>query len=251
MRRLYAAPYRLAEIASRALDISVFACASDGWIDELTAAFYERPNLYLSEEHNRSGLSASEQRCVDAHFPPSGRVLITSAGAGREARAFLREGWQVVATECAAAPAARLKEACGPAEVHCIAPDAVPDGTEPFGAIVIGFSAYSHLQGRDRRIAFLRRLATLLDDGAPLLLSYLATPAIRRIDRAVAFVANVARRPLGRRPIEPGEVVQSACYYRFFLQSEVVEELAAAGFEVVYAETTVHGYVVARRAPSV
>jgi hypothetical protein len=246
IRIAYDLPFRVAEVASRALDVVVFAFTSERFVDALTRAFYDRRNVYLSDAHNLSGFSTSERRCVEQWFPAGGRVLVTSAGAGREAIAFVERGWSVVATDTARIPAEEMARRLGSAaEVHCLPPDEVPHGNV-FDAAVIGFGAYSHLQGRERRIAFLRRLRATMAPRAPLLVSYLAVPAFRRLDRIVAAAAKLFRSPLRRRLIEPGERIQSACYFRFFVTSEVIGELREAGFEVVHEESTVYGYVVAR-----
>ena len=221
----------------------------DPWLDALTAEFYRDSQLYPSDEHTRSGLFDWEEAAINATFPTSGRVLVTSAGAGRESIALLARGLDVVATECVPTLHARLLENLEQARGarHATAlltpPDAVPEG--PFDAAVIGWAGYTHLMGRARRAAFLRRLAGALAPGAPLLLSYLGGTPHHRATHAVATVASALRAPLGRRRIEPGETTLRSYFGRYYDVGEVTAEVTAAGFRIIRDELTPYAHVVA------
>ncbi len=225
---------RTLDIVERGVDALTLGLFSDASIDALTARFYSSSPHYAGDEHNLRGLLEWEAAAVVDHFPPRGRVLVTSAGAGREALALVARGYEVVATECVPALHARLcanLETAPSATVLLAPPDFAPAG--PFSACVLGWSAYTHLAGRTRREAFLARLAMELAPGAPVLISYLGVPRHGRGARAAAALATTLRAPFGGRPIEVGETTLPSCFYRFYAPGEVAAEVQAAGYRVV------------------
>ncbi len=238
---------RTLEIVERGVDALTLGLFSDAWIDALTARFYSRSSHYLGDEHNLRGLLDWEAAAIEGHFPPRGRVLVTSAGAGREALALVARGYEVVATECVPALRARLGEnlAGAPSATVLLAPpDFAPRG--PFAACVLGWSAYTHLAGRARREAFLARLARELAPGAPVLISYLGVPQHGGGARAAAALASALRVPFGGRRIEVGETTLPACFHRYYMPGEVAAETRAAGYRVVLEAQYPYHHIVVR-----
>lgn len=240
---------RFIQLGVDALELAAFP---DGFADLFTAESYARASFYRSEAHNSAGLFDWERAAVERHFPTEGTVLVTSAGGGREARALVDRGFQVVATECVGALAAELASSLA-AHAHAgrgralhLPPDAVPVELGPFAAAIIGWGAYTHLVGRARRVAFLRRLAASLVPGAPILLSYWKQPAHTRGTRLVAAIANAVRRPLGRRPVDVGETTAMGDWSRFFAPGDVAAELDEAGLELVFEEDRGYAHTLAR-----
>ena len=218
----------------------------DALLDHLTYAWYTRSRQYHDPAHNHRGLFEWERLVIEQEFPPAARVLLTSAGGGREALALLAGGHAVVATECVASLAQALARnlepatRAGTARVLHLPPDQVPTDLGPFDAGIVGWGGYCHLQPRPVRLAFLRSFQAALKPGAPLLLSFLgATPGHSRSARAVALLANIIRAPRRARRIEPGESTWSG-FARHFAPGEVTNEVQAAGF--LAGEEEWHGY---------
>ena len=237
---------RALDMVERGVDALTLALFSDDWIDALTARFYSGSSHYAGDEWNLLGLVDWEEAAVVGHFPPRGRVLVTSAGAGREALALVARGYEVVATECVPALHARLRanlEGAGSATVLLAPPDSAPRG--PFAACVVGWSAYTHIAGRARREAFLVRVAAELAPGAPVLVSYLGVPRHGEGARAAAALATALRAPFGGRRIEVGETTLPACFYRYYAPGEVAAELRAAGYRVVHEAEHPYHHIVA------
>ncbi|MBI5480604.1 MAG: hypothetical protein HY906_17230 [Deltaproteobacteria bacterium] len=221
------------------LDAATLGLFSDAQLDALTASYYDGAATYTADGHNEQGLFDWERQAMDDFFPPTGKVLVTSAGGGREALALLERGYEVVATECVEslyrALATSLAAAShGTAHALLLPPDAVPTTHGPFEAAVAGWTAYTHLTGRAVRVAFLGRLLAVLRPGAPALVSYWGRPdAAARASHATAALANLLRRLLGRRTIEPGETTRHDHHQRGCAVGEVPDEAREAGFEVV------------------
>jgi SAM-dependent methyltransferase len=246
-------PGRLSAGTRRLLDVPVLAFAPDALLDEITAAYYLDTPFIVSEEHLGHGLFVWERRAVDECFPPRGRILVTSAGAGREALALLQGGWSVVATECAEPLARALADRLGPwaesgrARALWAAPDHVPDDGGRFDAVVVGWTGYTHLRGRSRRLDFLRRLRSVLVPAGPLLLSFEGAPGGHPwVARAVAALAGPWRRALGREPVETGETLGRGGFTRVFAPGKAAAEVREAGMEVVREDWTGYPHLVAR-----
>jgi hypothetical protein len=164
-------------------------------------------------------------------------VGVLGAGGGREVLALAARGYAVTGYECN--PALRragsvlLAEAGIDAELLPLARDAAPSGGGPYDGVVIGWSTYSLVLGRHRRVALLRALRDHVAPGAPLLASHFTRPAGGdRRSRAVTTVAGTTRRLRRAEPVEPGDDLGWNAFHRF-TRAEVESELAAGGFATV------------------
>lgn len=83
-----------------------------GWFDAVWAgvlsheqaarsgvAYYDRTSMYVTESYNRRGLWPWEQAAIDAHFGGVRRIVVTSAGGGRQVLALDKAGYEVVGLE--------------------------------------------------------------------------------------------------------------------------------------------------------
>jgi len=102
-----------------------------------------------------------------------------------------------------------------------------------------------HIHGREARIAFLVAPRDRVDEGAPLLISFLMRSPSRRF-RLTRLVANAIRR-LRRSPqsVELGDTLGSTFEHLFTLD-EIVDELAHGGFAVVASAKTGFPHAVCR-----
>jgi hypothetical protein len=131
---------------------------------------------YLTEAHNRQGLFPWEVETIVEHFPPSGRLGLLGAGAGREVLALRQRSYEVEAWECQPAFvsfANRLlaEDGFAPA-VTVVPPDVVPQEPTGFDGLIIGWGTYTLVPGRHRRIALLRSLRQKVEPGTPILCSF-------------------------------------------------------------------------------
>ncbi|MDB4916152.1 MAG: putative methyltransferase [Gemmatimonadetes bacterium] len=212
----------------------------------IDAAYYEQRPSYRTLEHNRHGLFEWEEHALTRHFPTSGSIRLIGAGGGREVLALLERGFAVEAYECNPAllqSANELLASTGAAaRIAYLARDCSPPAAATCDGVIVGWSAYMLINGRRRRIAFLRDLRQGLAARTPLLLSFFTrTGTEKRLDLLVR-VANMVRRLRGAEPVEAGDDLTTIYVHRF-TQEDVHEELSAAGFQLVeYRQEGPGGY---------
>lgn len=98
--------YRSNRLANAAL--RVLRGAFDGvWLGilnreqlaQIDEVYYDHAPEYMTESHNTRGLLAWEQAAVDHHFSGVRRIIVTSAGGGREVLALAKAGYEVAGYE--------------------------------------------------------------------------------------------------------------------------------------------------------
>ena len=123
-----------------------------------TAAACDRGETSGNDHHNLSGLFAWEQQVVNQHFPIGARVLVPSAGAGREVLALYDLGYEVIGFDPSPAlveTGQRLLADTGSrAQLLLSPPDEIPDNLDgDFQAVLVGWGgihAHSRSGGPDR-----------------------------------------------------------------------------------------------------
>jgi len=202
---------------------------------------------YAEESYVNSGLFIWEREAIQRYFPPGGRVLVAAAGAGREMIALTRAGFVVDGFDC-----------CGPlvkygrnelqkqgieAKLDHVPPSTVPGYDGHYDAVLVGFSGYMYIAGRDRRIRFLRDLCGFLDPGAPLMVSFTeGSPGRRRV--WTARIGTAVRRLRLSTPVEEGDWVQTG-FQHHFLREQILSEMREAGMELTYySGGTCYGHAV-------
>jgi hypothetical protein len=216
-------------------------------IHRLDERFYTVDPVYISDEHNLRGLFAWEEVAIRAHFMGCRRLLVTSAGAGREVIALRRMGFEVDATECNPAlreAGNRLLATCGLTPDVGEAPrDACPVPVGRYDGAVVGWGGYMYIQGRTARVSFLRQLRQALVAGAPVLLSFFVRPEGDRLFRWTRAVASPIRRARRDEAPELGDVVDPF-FQHYVSREEITGELAEAGFQLVLFSTEGYGHAV-------
>jgi hypothetical protein len=202
-------------------------------------AHYAATKRYRDDAHTARGLFDWEERAIGDHFPPAGRLLLLAAGGGRESYALTRRGFVVEGHECNPALVeyanAFLARAGADTTVHLLPRDEVPSGERTFDAVIVGWSGYMLIAGRDRRVALLRALRSRVADGAPILLSFFTRAPSTPRYRTITTLANALRRIRGRQAIEAGDDLAPNFLHRF-TSEEIEAELADGGFAMtVYA----------------
>ena len=205
-------------------------------VDEL---YYGGKPNYVDEAYNSSGLKDWEAAMIDEHFPERGRIVVTGAGAGREVLALREQGFDAVGYEpneqLARAGAAFLDGRGHSDALRTVGRDRFPAEAGRCEGVIVGWSSYMLIPGRDRRIDFLRGARSRLDEGAPILLSFFARAPEARSFTTIARVANVVRRARRLPPVELGDAL-SPNYTHHFTRDDIASELEEAGFRLVVFE---------------
>lgn len=247
-------------VADRWLDRSVrlmqiihegfwLGCLGPDELNAVTTEHFDHSRFYSSNSHNRSGFFEWEQKTLDEFFQAGSRVLVAGAGGGREVLALRQSGFEAQGFECSSAlvdASHRIFDELGDSDylVHC-PPDSVPPGPPTYDALIVGWTVYTHIPTRERRIRFLDALRRRALPHAPLLISFFTrqgTDAI--LVYRLAKVCSVFARAR-REPLEMGDHIRFARYVHLFTQDELVEELKDSGFEVAhFAQEADLGYAV-------
>jgi hypothetical protein len=225
---------RLAQV-----DEAYYASAAPGTVD------------YTGEAHNLRGLFRWEADAVGRWFPPGCRVFVFAAGGGREMAALAALGFHADGVEChpglVATGGRVLAGVPGAGRLLAAPRDAVPPEVAGarYDAVIVGWSSYMLVMGRDRRIALLRSLRDLVAPGAPVLLSFFTRAPGSRPHRWTARTANLLRALLGRPRVEEGDML-GPNFHHDFTEAEVRAELSAAGWAPVFHAALPTGHAVAR-----
>lgn len=209
--------------------------------------YYRRAAEYTTESYNQGGLFPWEHGAVDKYFGDVHRIVVTSAGAGREVLALARAGHEVTGYEPhphLAAEGNRLLAAAGvDASIRVCDRDRWPDGTPEADGVVAGWGGYMLIAGRSRRVAFLRGAVRSLPAGAPVLVSFAAVSGHDIRLRTAARLANLLRRVAGREPVALGDAMEPT-YIHCFTRPELEAELSEAGLDLAEFGTDGYGWAV-------
>jgi 2-polyprenyl-3-methyl-5-hydroxy-6-metoxy-1,4-benzoquinol methylase len=204
------------------------------------------PN-YHSGEYNRRGLWDWEKRVLTDYFAECKRLLLIGAGGGREVLALLQLEYDVDGFEShpdLVAVANDLLRSEGCDSVVRQAPrDEAPNTGAMYDGIIVGWSMYMLVQGRERRISLLRQLRAQTRPGCPVLVSFYYRTSTPKAYKVATHVANIIRRVLGRQPADVGDWLQPE-YVHFFTREEVTSELSEGGFEAINYCTTGYGHAI-------
>ena len=210
---------------------------SNAELERLTQYRYSTSfSSFAEESYVNSGLFIWEREAICRYFPPGGRILVAAAGAGREMIALARAGFLVDGFDCCAP----LVE-CGrnelmkqgiDAKLEYVPPSTVPGCDGHYDAVLVGFSGYMYIAGRDRRIRFLRDLCRFLNPGAPLMVSFTEGSSGRR--RVwTARIGTAVRRLRLAKPVEEGDWLQTG-FQHHFVRQQIFSEMREARMELAY-----------------
>jgi hypothetical protein len=220
-------------------------------LNALTAAYYRESPYYASKKHTVSGLFEWEKTALERYFPKDSHILIAAAGSGREILALRNAGFQADGFECSSRllQAGRLifDELGQTAYVAPCSPDEVPTGKAEYSGVIVGWSAYTHIPSRSRRVAFLRSLRQRAFPGSPILLSFFTVGSYSRYQSIVYRIGKIVSvffRPPNEL-LSRGDRLTWNRYDHCFSREEVRAELEMAGFTVVeFNEDNNDGYAV-------
>jgi hypothetical protein len=258
LRRLLISLYLGSVQAFDAAGGILHACFNGFWLavlskhtlDVLDDSFYRRASWYISDARTLGGLMPWEEAAIDKYFGCCSALLVTGAGAGREVIALHQRGYGVDGFECndkLLKYGNELFSRIGiPSSLQPMNRDECPSINREYDGIIVGWSSYMHIQGRSRRVAFLRELRCRVHSGSPMLLSFFcrgANAAKRDHLGIAALVANVMTAGLRSPRIDTGDAL-SPMYVHYFSESEITRELHDGGFELVEYSVTGYGHAI-------
>lgn len=214
--------------------------------------FYNSSSIYAEEEFNRSGFFDWEAAMVSHYFQGCRRILVGAAGAGREMLELHLRGIEADGFECHPDLREIGNRHLAAEGIHkSIMPaprDGIPTLEETYDGLIVGWSAYTLIQGRARRIAFLQSLLPSLTPNSPILLSFHVRSGSDTRFRIIIRLGNLIRMLLHRERLELGDDLEKNYVHRF-TKDELAEELAEAGFEFLFYDTKGCGHAVSRASP--
>lgn len=230
------------------LDRASLAAVDEAYYESATEAVSGRPARYHDSDHITQGLHPWERRMAEK-FPPGARVVVTSAGAGREVHALGAMGFDVVGFE----PNEQLLEAgrgvlTDPTILRPSQRDAFPDDAPPADVVIVGWGSYMLIRGSAQRIALLRAAAGAVPAGGLVLVSFFVRPAVRYfavVHRVARLVHRVAGRDAWDAP-ELGDAL-SPNFVHYFTEDEIIREGSAAGLRLVQFEREPYGHALFTR----
>lgn len=159
-------------------------------------------------------------------------------GGGREIIALRKAGFDAEGFECSL-PLVRAGEELfnqlgEPKYVAYCPPDSVPAGPPIYDGLIIGWSAYTHVPTKERRIAFIQALRLRALPHSPLLFSFFTR--LPRPYAAVTYRTSILTRCFlfGKRELHPGDHIEWGRYIHRFTREEVESELEMAGFRLAH-----------------
>jgi len=194
-----------------------------------------------------AGLSPVEHELFGRWLPDRSRVLVVGSGSGRDLIALGEQGHRMSGVE----PATRALElSLGFLRERGLEATVVPGFFEdvdvggPFDAIIFSYFCYGYIPVSARRVRVLRKAAGLLAPGGRLLVSY---TTMERPHPLLVRVANLSAAVTGSDwRLEPGDTVSirfdkparpGFFFEHAFTIGEVLDEVAAAGLEIVHHRT--------------
>jgi SAM-dependent methyltransferase len=218
---------------------------------ERLARFREGVELMWSDPWPTTGdagaLFPVERELFDRYIPPASRVLVIGCGGGRDLIALAALGHTVTGVE----PSPQAMDLCEIALREQGRAATLVRGffeeapvTGPFDAIVFSYFCYSYIPESARRIACLRKAAGLLAPRGRIFVSYVTMggphPMLPRLARLSAALTG------SDWSVEDGDAVSlrregmpRPCFFleHVFTGLGILEEIAAAGMEVVHHRT--------------
>ena len=209
-------------------------------LNAVTAAYYATAPYYASREHLLSGFQDWEKIAIDRYFQRGTRILVAAAGGGREVIALRKACFNADGFECSprllAAAQALFDENGESGYITPSLPDAVPLGPATYEGLIVGWSAYTHIPTKARRIAFLQSLRLRALPRAPLLLSFFTVGSRSKYENLVYRTATLCRFLFRARKesVSPADRLSWNRYDHPFTRNELESELESAGFSLVH-----------------
>lgn len=216
-------------------------------LDYSDEIYYNKTKSYFSDKYNESGFFKWEKPMIDKHFREAKTIMLIAAGGGREVLALSKMGFSLEAYECnpnlvSYGNSLLVKNKIG-ARINYLPRNTVPD-VRKYDGLIIGWGAYSHMEGRENRMSFLRSMKPFMHDTSRLMISFLYVTQRSGRDRIVTGVSNFFRTFSRKYRTESGDRLEPD-FIHYFVEEEIKTELAGAGFDIVDYSNDEYGCVIA------
>jgi hypothetical protein len=248
--------YFLTTTGFQKLFILFKACLNGFWLGildnrtlhDIDRHYYdENKKTYCSDRYNKGGLRSWEKAVMDEYFQARERLLMVAVGGGREVLALQKLSYEVDGFEChpeLLEYANDLLEREGLSPSVMLAPrDQCPVAGRTYDGAIVGWGAYMLIQGRGKRIEFLRQMRSQVKEGSPVLLSFFTRSYDSLYFRLVRAIGNGFRWALRRDRLETGDDL-APNYVHYFTEEEIAAELREAGFEIRFYSDKQYGHAV-------
>ncbi len=206
-------------------------------VDIVSEQSYGAGTGYTGTGYLDSGLQFWEEMAVNQFFPRTGKILVGSAGGGRELIALARAGYWADGFECSSAMVAAGRKALAERQIEgalqWAPPSSVPRMPTLYDAGIVGWNGYTYISPKNRRIEFLQSMAEHIRAGAPILVSCAIRVGRGRAAVWTPRVANAVRALTFRpRVFTAGDAFPGRPRHEFTRQ-QLNAELQEAGLEPV------------------
>ena len=233
------------DAASSGFWLGVMSQRSLDYSDELS---YSQNKFYTDDKYNESGLFDWEKPIIEKHFSQVKTILLIAAGGGREVLALSKMGFNVDACECNP----KLIEYANNLlqknqinnEIKYLPGNSVPGEIKKYDGIIIGWGAYSLIQGNKKRLSFLAGLYPFLNKETPLMISFLITRGRNKRDKIIQNVSNFFRILTNRDKTEPGDRLEPD-FIHYFTEEEIKNEIAQSKFRLTDYYSSDYGCLIA------
>ena len=227
-----------------------FLSADD--LNVITAQRYAASQHLTSTDHVEDGFFDWEAPLIEGYFRKGSRILVAAAGTGREILALRNAGFSADGFDCNPTlleAGRKIFEQLGqPHPVAFCEPDMVPSEPRIYDGLIVGWSAYTHIPTRLRRIRFLQALRARIQPQSPLMMSFFIRHESSRYSAMTYWVGTIFRILFRARkePLEHGDDLEFSHFRHRFTRDELDAELQAAGFRMLdYTEQGDAGFVAA------
>ena len=225
--------------------LGVMSQESLDYTDEI---YYKQTKYYTEEKYNKSGFFDWEKPFIEKYFTGPGDILLIAAGGGREVLALTQMGHNIDAYECNRQLIefgnSLLEKNNIDKKIKYLPRNSVPSEVKTYDGIIIGWGAYSHIEGRVRRMAFLSALRPFFKEGVNLMISFMWIANKNWKDRMIINISNFFRLFRGKFRSESGDRLVPD-FIHYFDVEEIRKEITHSGFKILDFSIKDYGCLVA------
>jgi hypothetical protein len=223
----------------------------------LTDDYYGRVGEFLDSTHVRGGFFPFEDRALERFFPrPPALLFVPGAGAGREALALLKKGYQVDAIEPALELFREAREVLGEQSTLRLTRERIQEWTPAqdrrYAGILTGWAFWMCLIRQSDRLRALESFRRACPEGPVLLSFYREEPYMDQLERETPlenlqpsssgrmerlFRESIRVRLLDQPPVERGTHWVNGVYMHWSSEKELVDEASRCLYVVAHYET--------------
>lgn len=216
--------------------------------DQIDYLYYEQKIHYSQRQYNLKGLFDWEQAVIASYFKQCKTLLVAGAGGGREVISLSKMGFKVDAFECndklVKFGNELLYEEDVSSYIHTVPRDNSLVNKHIYDGVILGWGMYMLINGKSRRIEFLRNIRRKVGSNAPVLLSFFTRMETTHRFKKIITYANRIRTLFRMPKLDIGDRL-SPNLVHFFTENELKEEIEAAGFKLSFYQVAPYGHAVA------